>query len=33
MKNNNRDDIILQQMETIRVLTENNLRQPFFTFY
>ena len=27
MKNNNRDDIILQQMETIRVLTENNLRR------
>ncbi|MDY3281712.1 AAA family ATPase [Dysosmobacter sp.] len=27
MKNNNRGDIILQQMETIRVLTENNLRR------
>ena len=27
MKSNNRDDIILQQMETIRVLTENNLRR------
>ena len=27
MKKNDRDDIILQQMETIRVLTENNLRR------